>query len=167
MVIGRGAGLMIRIQAQPQAGGESRRAGIQMAMLTLRCMEHYRLVAGDHDSALILLAVVAISSERLTRGGLAEDLRSLDAPLPPDQLGTCNVSSIAVATGFNRETARRYVNRLIKRNVLQKSPDGTIQFTAGYMQTGQIAELLQLQLDTLGRSVTEFLRMGAMAITDD
>ena len=72
---------MIRIQAQPQAGGESRLAGIQMAMLTLRCMEHYRNVAGDHDSALILLAVVAISSERLTRGGLDEELRSLDAPL--------------------------------------------------------------------------------------
>lgn len=158
---------MIRIQAQPQAGGESRLAGIQMAMLTLRCMEHYRNVAGDHDSALILLAVVAISSERLTRGGLEEGLRSLDAPLPPDQMGTCNVSSIAVATGFNRETARRHVNRLIERDVLQKGPDGTIQFTAGYMQSGQIAELLQLQLDTLGRSVTEFLRMGAMVITEE
>lgn len=158
---------MIRIQAQPQAGGESRLAGIQMAMLTLRCMEHYRNVAGDHDSALILLAVVAISSERLTRGGLEEGLRSLDAPLPPEQMGTCNVSSIAVATGFNRETARRHVNRLIERDVLQKGLDGTIQFTAGYMQSGQIAELLQLQLDTLGRSVTEFVRMGAMVITEE
>ncbi len=158
---------MIRIQAQPQAGGESRLAGIQMAMLTLRCMEHYRKVAGDHDSALILLAVVAISSERLTRGGLEEGLRSLDAPLPPEQMGTCNVSSIAVATGFNRETARRHVNRLIERDVLQKGLDGTIQFTAGYMQSGQIAELLQLQLDTLGRSVTEFVRMGAMVITQE
>ena len=51
--------------------------------------------------------------------------------------------------------------------MLQKGLDGTIQFTAGYMQSGQIAELLQLQLDTLGRSVTEFVRMGAMVITEE
>ena len=158
---------MIRIQAQQRAGGESRLAGIQMAILTLRCMEHYREVAGDHQSALVLLAVVAISSERLTRGGLPEELRSLEAPLPAKQLGSCNISSIAVATGFNRETTRRYVNRLIEQEVLQRGPDGTIHFTKGYMQSGKIAELLQLQLDTLGRSVTEFLRMGAMVVVDD
>jgi hypothetical protein len=158
---------MIRIQAQHQAGGESRLAGIQMAVLTLRCMEHYREVTGDYESALVLLAVVAISAERLTRGTLPEELRSLDAPIPQDQLGTCNISSIAVATGFNRETARRYVNRLIERDILQRGPEGTIQFTAGYLQGGQIAELLQMQLDTLGRSVTEFLRIGAMAMVED
>jgi hypothetical protein len=158
---------MIRIQAQPQAGGESRLAGIQMAMLTLRCMEHYRDVAGDQDSALILLAVVAISAERLTRGSLAEELRSLESPFPQDQLGVCNVSSIAVATGFNRETARRHVNRLIERGVLERGNDGSIQFAAGYLQGGQIADLLQAQLDTLGRSVTEFLRMGAMVATEE
>lgn len=158
---------MIRIQAQPQAGGESRLAGIQMAMLTLRCMEHYRDVAGDQDSALILLAVVAISAERLTRGALAENLRSLESPFPQDQLGICNVSSIAVATGFNRETARRHVNRLIERGVLERGDDGSIQFAAGYLQGRQIADLLQAQLDTLGRSVTEFLRMGAMVVTEE
>jgi hypothetical protein len=158
---------MIRIQARQQAGGESRRAGIQMAILTLRCMEHYRDVAGDHDSALVLLAVVAISAEKFTRGDLAGELRSLETPLPQDQLGSCNVSSIAVATGFNRETTRRYVHRLIEREILQRGPDGTIHFTAGYLQGGQIADLLQLQLDTLGRSVSEFLRIGAMAIVDE
>jgi hypothetical protein len=158
---------MIRIQAQQQAGGESRLAGIQMAILTLRCMEHYRDVAGDHDSALVLLAVVAISAEKFTRGELSGELRSLETPLPQDQLGSCNVSSIAVATGFNRETTRRYVNRLIEREILQRSPDGTIQFTAGYLQGRQVADLLQLQLDTLGRSVSEFLRIGAMAIVDE
>lgn len=158
---------MIRIQAQPQAGGVSRLAGIQMAMLTLRCMEHYRDVAGDQDSALIMLAVVAISAERLTRGSLAEELRSLESPFPQDQLGVCNVSSIAVATGFNRETARRHVNRLIERNILERGSDGSIQFATGYLQDGKIADLLQAQLDTLGRSVTEFLRMGAMVITEE
>ncbi|UUR07525.1 hypothetical protein [Sphingomonas glaciei] len=138
-----------------------------MAILTLRCMEHYRDIAGGHESALVLLAVVAISAEKFTRGELSEDLRSLETPFPSEQLGSCNVSSIAVATGFNRETTRRYVNRLIERDVLQRRPDGTIQFMPGYLQSGQIADLLQLQLDTLGRSVSEFLRMGAMVIVDD
>ncbi|GAA3997203.1 hypothetical protein [Sphingomonas humi] len=158
---------MIRIQAQQRAGGESRLAGIHMAILTLRCMEHYREVAGDHHSALVLLAVVAISAERLTRVGLPEDLRSLEAPFPQEALGVCNISSIAVATGLNRETTRRYVNRLIERAILERGPDGTVQFTAGYLQSGSIASLLQMQLDTLGRSVTEFLRMGAMTILED
>lgn len=158
---------MIRVHAQHQAGGESRLAGIQMALLTLRCMEHYRQVAGDHSSALVLLAVVAISAEKFTRVELAEEFRSLDAPVPTDKLGFCNISSIAVATGFNRETTRRYVNRLVERDILQRGSDGTVQFTPGYLQTGAIAELLQLQLDTLSRSVTEFIRIGAMTIVDD
>lgn len=158
---------MIRLCAQPQAGGESRLAGIKMANLTLRCMAHYRDVAGDHDSALVLLAVVAISGERLTRGALPQDLKSIDAPVPPGQLGTCNVSSIAVATGFNRETTRRYVNRLVEQGVLHRGPDGTVQFAAGYLQDDRIAELLQRQLDTLGRSVTDFLRIGAMVLVEE
>lgn len=158
---------MIRVQAQHRAGGESRLAGIQTAILTLRCMGHYRAVAGDHQSALVLLAVVAISAERLTRGDLGRELRSLEAPIPSDQLGICNVSSIAAATGFNRETTRRYVNRLVERDILQRGPDGTVQFTAGYMQSDAIADLLQQQLDTLSRSVTEFLRMGAMVLVED
>ena len=158
---------MIRVQAQQRAGGESRLAGIQTAMLTLRCMEHYREVAGDHESALVLLAVVAISSERLTRVGLPGELRSLDTPFPYDELGTCNISSIAVATGFNRETARRYVNRLVERGILQRGEDNTIQFAPGYLQSGTIADLLQMQLDTLSRSVNEFLRMGAMIAIED
>ena len=51
--------------------------------------------------------------------------------------------------------------------MLERGPDGTIQFTAGYMQSGQVAHLLQLQLDTLGRSVNEFLRLGAMVAVED
>ncbi len=158
---------MIRIQVQQQAGGESRLAGIHMAVLTLRCMEHYHQVAGDHQSALVMLAVVAITSERLTRGVLADDLRSLESPFPTEELGICNISSIAVATGFNRETTRRYVNNLIERDILQRGPEGSIHFTTGYLQSGQISDLLQMQLDTLGRSVTEFIRMGAMTLVED
>lgn len=158
---------MIRIQAQQQAGGESRLAGIQMATLTLRCMEHYHEVAGDHQSALVLLAVVAISAERLTRSVISDDLRSLETPFPKEQLGICNISSIAVATGFNRETTRRYVNTLIERQVLERGEDGSISFTTGYLQSGAISDLLQMQLETLGKAVTEFIRMGAMTVVED
>ena len=158
---------MIRIQAQPQAGGESRLAGIQMAMLTLRCMEHYRDVAGDHDSALILLAVVAISAERLTRGGLTDDLGRLDTPLPPE---LCRDVQCQLDRGRHRLQSRN-------RPPPRQSPDRARCPAARARRHHPVhrrlyaerpdRRLLQLQLDTLGRSVTEFLRIGAMAMTDE
>ena len=130
-------------------------------------MERWREAAGDYNSAIILLAVVAISAEKLTRVPLDPALRSLADPFPANELTLCNVSSLAAATGFNRETTRRYVNRLIARDLLERRADGTLGFTAGYLQRGEIAELLQVQLETFGRSATEFLRLGALVWQDE
>lgn len=158
---------MARIVAQPEAGGESRLAGIELALLTLRCMERWRDAAGDYNSAIILLAVVAISAEKLTRAPLDDHLRSLSEPFPTTELTLCNISSVAAATGFNRETTRRYVNRLIARDLLERRPDGTLAFTAGYLQRDEIGRLLQSQLDSFSRSATEFLRLGALVLQDE
>ena len=73
--------------------------------------------------------MVAISAERLTRAELEDELRSLEEPVPRHKLTTCNVSSIASATGFNRETTRRYVNRLTEKGFLERTPEGAIAFT--------------------------------------
>jgi len=158
---------MRRIVAQTDAGGESRLAGIGMALLTLRCMEKWRAFAGDYNSAIVLLAVVAITAEKLTRAPLDDSFRRLEEPLPPEELTVCNISSIAAATGFNRETTRRYVNRLIERAMLERYPDGSVGFPPGYVQRGEIADILQSQLENLGRSVTDFLRLGALALQDE
>src|SRR5688572_9384549 len=89
-----------------QMSEESRPAGIRMVLLTLRMMEHWRRAAGDYNSAMILLAIVAISSEKLTRVELPPERRALRKPVAHDTLSPCNISSIAAATGFNRETTR-------------------------------------------------------------
>src|ERR1051325_5192402 len=86
----------------------SRLVSIRLTMLTLRCMENWRAGIDDCEKALILVAVMAISGERFTRGEqLDPELKSLRNPIPPELQTPCNVSSIGAATGLNRETARR------------------------------------------------------------
>ena len=150
------------LRATEDAGGESRLAGIEVALLTLRLMERWREAAGNQNAAVVLLAVVAITAEKLTRAELEEEYRSLTAPVPSDRLSKCNVSSIAAATGFNRETTRRYVAQLVDKNILERGADGAIAFIPGYLQREEIADLLQVQLELLVRSTNELLRMGAL-----
>ncbi len=48
--------------------------------------------------------MVGISSERLLRDELDPHLECLSVPLPIEALASCNINSIAIATGFNRES---------------------------------------------------------------
>lgn len=152
------------IVPEDDAGGESRRAGIGIVLMILRMMEHVRRTAGDYNSAMVLLAVIAISSEKFTRGGIQEELRTLETPVDRDELLPCNVTSIALATGFNRETTRRYVNRLIEHGTLERMPSGAIAFAPGFMQSKEIAELLRTQLEVVSRTTNDLLRLGALKL---
>jgi len=154
---------MTNLRATGNAGGESRLAGIEVALLTLRLLERWRAAAGSQNAAIVLLAVVAISAEKLTRAELEDEFHSLAEPVPADLLSKCNVSSIAAATGFNRETTRRYVNQLVEKGILERSADGAIAFVPGYLQREEIADLLQVQLELLSRSANELLRLGALS----
>jgi hypothetical protein len=131
--------------------------------MILRLMERLREQAGSHTSVLVLLAVIAITSEKLTRADLEPKLRSIKEPVSPDRLTKCNVSSIASAIGMNRETTRRYVLRLISRGVLERASDGTIAFAPGYIQRSDVGEVLQFELEVISRSVGELLRVGALS----
>jgi DNA-binding IclR family transcriptional regulator len=146
------------------AGGQSRLAGIEVALLILRLMERLRDQTGDHTSALVLLAVIAITSEKLTRADLEPKLRSIQEAVSPDRLTKCNVSSVASAIGMNRETTRRHVLRLISRGVLERAADGTIAFSPGYIQRHDVGEVLQFELETISRSVGELLKLGALSL---
>ncbi len=95
------------------AEAKSRIIGIQLALLTLRLRNNWSEWFGDPDTAAIVLAVVAIKSERLVRSELDTDLETLAMPMPPVALASCNISSIAAATGLNRETTRRKVENLV------------------------------------------------------
>jgi hypothetical protein len=144
----------------------SRLTAIRLTMLTLRCMETWRRNVTDADSAMILVAVVAITAERLTRHDLQGDLRNMAQPVPADQLAPCNISSIAAATGLNRETARRRVNSLIERGFLTRSDDGVIGFVPGHLQKEYIHDMVRSQLDSVVGTVNNLVREGTVVWQD-
>lgn len=146
-----------------RAEANNRLTAIRLAMLTLRAMERWRSNVGDYDSAMVLVAVVAITAERLTRADLAPELKSLTNPLPPNDLAVCNVSSIAAATGLNRETARRKVQALIEEGYLVKSSTGSISFKPGHFQKDYVPDLVRTQLDALVRTVNDLCRDGVLS----
>lgn len=149
---------------EERAEANSRLTAIRLTMLTLRYMEKWRGNVSDYDSAMILVAVVAITAERFTRAGLEEEFRALARPMPADQLAPCNIASIAAATGLNRETTRRKVNALIKSGFLVRSGDGVIGFRPGHLQQDYIHDLVRTQLDAVVRTVNDLHRDGTLAV---
>jgi hypothetical protein len=142
--------------------GNSRLTAIRLALLTSRSMENWREGVGDNASAMILLAVVAITGERLTRADLPEVLRSVATPLPPGFRAECNVSSIAAATGLNRETTRRKVNHLVESGHLARSPEGEICFPIERQQDPATLDFVRRQLEAVVRFANEAVRDGVL-----
>jgi hypothetical protein len=140
----------------------SRLTAIRLALLTSRCMENWREGVGDNDSAMILLAVVAICGERLTRTELPEALRSVATPLPPGFAAECNIASIAAATGLNRETTRRRVNALVEAGDLTRSPDGEISYPRERQQDPATLDFVRRQLEAVARFANEAIRDGVL-----
>jgi hypothetical protein len=140
----------------------SRLTAIRLALLTSRSMENWREGVGDNASAMILLAVIAISGERLTRTELPEALRSVATALPPGLRAECNVSSIAAATGLNRETTRRKVNVLVESGHLDRSPEGEICFPIERQQDPAILDFVRRQLEAVVRFANEAVRDGVL-----
>jgi hypothetical protein len=140
----------------------SRLTAIRLALLTSRAMEHWRAGVGDNESAMILLAVVAITGERLTRAELPEPLRNVAVPLPPGYAAGCNISSIASATGLNRETTRRRVSTLIERGFLARQEGGEICFPAARQQDPETLEFLMRQLEAVARFANDAIRDGVL-----
>lgn len=146
------------------ADATSRLTGIRLALLTTRMMELWRRGTRDSDTAMIMVAVAAITAERFTRGGLSDDQKTLDWAMPLDKLAPCNVSSIAAATGLNRETARRRVNKLVRSGELIRSENGEIAFPLGRMQDPATARLVRKQLEAVTRFVNEAMKDGTVRV---
>ena len=145
-----------------EAAARSRLTAIRLTMLTLRLMENWRRNVSDYDSAMVLAAVVAITAERLTRSEIDPELGPLERELPRELLARCNISSIAAATGLNRETARRKVNELIAEGFLVRSPEGVVGFAPGRLQREETLALVRTQLDAVVRLLNELLRDGVL-----
>jgi hypothetical protein len=141
----------------------SRLTAIRLALLTSRSMELWRRGGGlDGDGALIMVAVVAITFERLIRTGLCGELKALGRSVPAELHAACNVSSIAAATGLNRETARRRVAALVDKGLLVRSERGAIAFPPGLHGRPEMLELVSKQLEAVTRFANESLRDGVL-----
>jgi hypothetical protein len=147
---------------EAEASAKSRLTAIRSAILLTRSMEVWRRGRMDPETVLIILAVIAITSEKFTRAGLDEDYRALDVYLPLEQLQSCNVASIAAATGLNRETARRRVEALIKNGSLIRTEAGDIALPPDKVQERSALELVRKQLDAVVRFANESLRDGVL-----
>ena len=146
------------------AEAKSRLVGIRLTMLTLRLMENWRGHVRDYESAMILLAIAAINAEKFTRTGLEAEFEDLRRPIPPDRLTVCNISCIAVATGLNRETTRRRVNKLVETGVIVRREDGSVAFSDGLPQEPRMLELVRTQLETLTRTANDLIRDGSLTL---
>jgi hypothetical protein len=143
-----------------EATAKNRLTAIRLSALTLRWMENWRRNVGDYDSAMILLAVVAITAGRLLRAELDPGLGDMANALPEEALAKCNFSSIAAATGINRETTRRKVTALIERGYLVRLADGSIRFRPGYLQRPEAADLVRVQLEAFTRAANDLVGEG-------
>ena len=139
-----------------------RLAGIALAAYTLRAMERWRANLTDYDSVMIMVAVIAISSERLLRTGLPAEYRRLDAPADPALRRKVNISSIAHATGLNRETTRRKVNDLIEQELLTRFEDGSVGYRPGLVQEDRISSQVRGQLGEIAAIANQLMKMGVL-----
>lgn len=134
--------------------------------MQLRLIELWREAAGGHQEALVLMAVGAISGDRVTRGAHEARLRSLRHAMPSSLMTKCNLSSIASATGLNRETVRRVVNRLTLNGSLVRSPGGSINFIEGWSQGPETKQLGDAQLNEFSRTANLLLPEGVLLSKD-
>ena len=147
---------------ETEAEANSRLTGIRAAIFLTRSLEIWRRDRLDAVSVHIVLAVIAITSEKFVRKELQQEHRRLEAYLPLEDLQSCNVASIAAATGINRETVRRRVQGLIKSGSLIKTEAGDIALTPDRVQDPSAAGIVRRQLEALVRFANESIRDGVL-----
>lgn len=141
-----------------------RLVGIQLSHYTLRCVAIWQRYVQDFDEAMIIVAVTSVTADRLTRSQLDPSIADLSKPLPRDLLNKCNVASVAMATGLNRETARRKVAGLVKKGLLERDKEGNINFAMGLVQEQRISKLIQEQVEATRRFMEELVRNGVLHV---
>ena len=153
------------VRVTAAARSKNRLVATRLTLLTLRYMENWSRVAADYDEPMSAVAVAAITTERLTRKKLTAEQMDLEHPLPRELYAQCSVQAVAQATGLNRETARRKINGLVERGLLEKTGPSSIMFRHGFPQEQFIAELIEDQLESFRRTADALLRDGVLEIS--
>ena len=150
---------------------KSRLAHLALLNLNLRFMENWRSAqlsstgaVLDYESLMILMAIIVISAEKVLRTELQAELQTLARQLPKSAVGKVNLSSIAAATGINRETVRRKVNNLRNAGWVARDKDG-IRTVQGVIPYDVIRNVIGAQLEALTRVANQLTQIGALKST--
>lgn len=154
------------------AKAKSRLAHVSLLGLNLRFMENWRTVqlamagaALDYETTMVLMAIIVISAEKLLRTDLDPALQTIAQRLPQDRVSKVNLSSVAAATGINRETVRRKVNDLQKAGLVARDREG-IRVVHGVIGIDLVQEIIEAQLDAVARTVNHLVKLGVL-LTDE
>lgn len=143
VLTGREAGYSVCVEPSPEVNEAiAWETALTLLSSLHRSLVAFRNVSGTTDHVLVLLGVIAITSQHLTRGELPDGLEDLREPIPRDKLGVTNVSSIAVAAGLPLETTRRKTAELIAKGSLVRDDAGNIQFTPGVLQQSFVYDMI-------------------------
>lgn len=150
-----------------RAEAHSRLVVLRLAALSLRLRANWSQLFGDPDTAAIALAIASIHADRLLRAEeVPADVRNLANPLPEDLYGRCNIASVAVAAGLNRETARRKIVKLEELGIVVRE-GADVRLSAGLTQRADLIELVRAQLDAVRKTADELLRDGVWMLEAD
>ena len=162
-VLGREAGRGIRLEPAPAWTDATVRSVAPILLASVhRSFEAYRAVAGTTDHVLIQLAVVAITSQHLTRAELPGGLDDLRLAIPADRLAVCNISSIAAAAGLPFETARRKTSELVAGGLLARHEAGNVRFAPGVLQQPAVYDLVTYNAAKAAALADQLLRLGLL-----
>lgn len=144
-----------------KAAAKSCVAAHRLIRKRLRVLAAWRQVSGSHDEALILMAVVVITGDLLAK----VDGSGVENANPVSLKGRgCTITKIAEVTGLNRETARRAVNKLVNRGILERSADRSVQFAHGKIQSENARRIGRMQLEEFARTADDLLREGVLTL---
>ncbi len=150
-----------------KAEANSRLVVLRLATLILRMRAGWAELFGDLDTAAIAMAVASIHADRLLRDeNLSPEVRSLETPLPEHMYGRCNIASVAVAAGLNRETARRKISKLVDAGILVKE-GSDVRLSAHLAQRGDLIKLVRAQVDHIRKTADELMRDGVIVYEGD
>lgn len=150
-----------------KAEANSRLVVLRLATLILRMRAGWAELFGDLDTAAIAMAVASIHADRLLRDeNLSPEVRSLEKPLPEHMYGRCNIASVAVAAGLNRETARRKISKLVDAGILVRE-GSDVRLSAHLAQRGDLIKLVRAQVDHVRKTADELMRDGVIVYEGD
>lgn len=140
-----------------EAEAHSRLVILRLATLILRMRSGW-----TNDTAAIALAIASIHADKLLRDErLPHETRNLANALPEELYGNCNIASIAVAVGLNRETTRRKIIRLEEAGIVIRN-GVNVRLASSLTQRGDLIRLVRDQLEVVRKTVDELIRDGVI-----